>query len=85
MMVTKGFSQSNGETYGFWNFTNVNGEVKLKGQYRQKYNTINDFSEFQESLYYSGGFGLNTSSFIWHPNFLKVDLGGEFYPESLMA
>lgn len=76
------FPQSNGYPSRFWNFTSIDGEVKLKGQYRQRYTTLNDFSEFQESLYFSGGLGMNTSSYIWHPNFLKIDLGGEFYPES---
>ena len=82
MATSSALSQSNGNSYPFWKFTNINGEVKLKGQYRQKYTTINDFSESQESLYFSGGLRLNTSSYVWHPDFLKIDLGGEFFPES---
>jgi len=82
MSAFEAFSQNSSSPPGFWNFTSLDGEVKLRGQYRQKYTTINDFSEFQESSYFSGGLRLNSKSYIWHPNFLKIDLGGEFYPES---
>lgn len=75
-------AQNNGETYGFWNLASVNGEARLGSMYRQKYTTIKDFSEFQESLYYSGGLKLNTRSYFWHPNFLRLELGGEYFPES---
>lgn len=77
-----GYSQNSGYSSGLWNFTSLDGEVKLKGLYRQRYTTLNDFSEFQESTYFSGGVRLNTKSYIWHPNFLQIDVGGEFYPES---
>lgn len=76
------YSQNSSTPSGFWNFTSLHGEVKLRAQYRQKYTTLNDFSEVQESAYFSGGLSLNTKSYIWHPNFLQIDLGGEFYPES---
>ncbi|MEN8250877.1 MAG: hypothetical protein ABFS32_18235 [Bacteroidota bacterium] len=85
LLVFSGFdaySQNNGYSPGFWKFTSLDGEVKLKGLYRQKYTTLNDFSESQESMYFSGGLSLNTKSYIWHPSFLQIDLGGEFYPES---
>ena len=75
-------AQNNGETYGFWNLESVTGEARLRGMYRYKYSTIKDFSEYQESLYYSGGLKLNTRSYFWHPNFLKLDLGTEYFPES---
>ncbi|MEN8250954.1 MAG: hypothetical protein ABFS32_18625 [Bacteroidota bacterium] len=76
------YSQNNGNSTGFWRFTSLDGELKLKSLYRQKYFTLNDFSETQESIYFSGGLSLNTKSYIWHPDFLLLDLGGEFYPES---
>ncbi|MEN8157870.1 MAG: hypothetical protein ABFS10_13045 [Bacteroidota bacterium] len=82
LFATDVFSQNNGQTYGLWNISSIDGEVKMRGQYRQRYTTLKDFSEFQESTYLSGGLRLNTKSFIWHPSFLQVDLGGEFYPES---
>ncbi|MEN8251001.1 MAG: hypothetical protein ABFS32_18860 [Bacteroidota bacterium] len=77
-----GYSQNIGYSSGFWNFTSLDGEAKMKGLYRQRYTTMHDFSEFQESTYFSGGLRLNTNSYIWHPNFLQIDFGGEFYPES---
>lgn len=77
-----GFSQSNGSVPGGWRFTTLDGEVNMKGLYRDRYTTINDFEEFQKSAYFSGGIKLNTKSYIWHPNFLLLEMGGEYAPES---
>lgn len=82
LLTLDAYSQKSDGNSGFWNFTSLDGEVKLRGQYRQKYTTLSDFSEQQESLYFSGGLRLNTTSYIWHPDFLQIDLGGEFFPES---
>ncbi len=77
-----GFSQSKSITPGGWRFTAHDGEINLKGIYRDRYTTINDFEEFQKSTYFSGGIKLNTKSYIWHPNFLLLEMGGEYAPES---
>ena len=54
----------------------------LKSMYRNKYSSVGDYSDYQESLYFTGGLRLNTRSYIWHPNFLKLDVGAAYFPES---
>jgi len=76
------YGQNNTPQGGFWNFTSLDGEVRLKGLYRERHTLLNDFSEDQRSQYYTGGLMLNTKSYIWHPNFLQIEFGGEFNPES---
>ncbi|MFC2116810.1 hypothetical protein ACFLTU_10060, partial [Bacteroidota bacterium] len=61
LMSFAGFSQNNGLTSGFWNFTSLDGEVRLRGHYRNKYSAIYNFSDTQESSYFSGGLQLNTN------------------------
>jgi hypothetical protein len=82
LFFAEGFSQTNGIVPGGWRFTALDGEVNLKGLYRDRYTTIKDFEEFQKSSYFSGGIKLNTKSYIWHPNFLLLEMGGEYAPES---
>lgn len=67
---------------GFWNFTSLDGEVRLRGMYRQRHTELNGFTDDQQSQYFSGGLMLNTKSYLWHPNFLQIEFGGEFNPES---
>jgi len=80
MFAVNGFSQNSGYFPTFFRFTSFDGEVNLNGHYRQSYTTIGDFSESQKSRYFSGGFKLNTESYIWHPEFLILELGGEYSP-----
>ncbi len=75
-----GYSQNGEFEPAFWRFTSLDGELNVKGFYREKHTTINDFYEFQKSTYFSGGMKLNTQSYIYHPNFLILDIGGEYSP-----
>jgi len=77
-------AQGNGNTTGGWKFTTLDGEVFLKGTYRDRESWENAIYELQKSAYFSGGLKLNTKSYIWHPNFLLLELGGEYAPESNM-
>jgi hypothetical protein len=78
----EGFSQNNQVSNRAWNMSDINGEIKMMALYRQRRNTVKDFYDFQKSSYFSGGIALNTKSFIWHPNFIQFDIGGEYSPES---
>lgn len=82
LICFKGLGQEPIYSLGIWKFTDFSGKVKLNGQYRfQSINT--DFiREERSSLLYSGGVQLNTKNYLWHPNFLFVEIGGEFNPES---
>jgi hypothetical protein len=82
LSVIEGFSQSRQVSTGGWNLSNIDGQIKMMALYRQRSNTLPDFYDFQKSTYFSGGLALNTRSYIWHPNFLQLDMGGEYSPES---
>ncbi len=75
-----GYSQNGEVSPAFWRFTSLDGELNLKGFYRERHTTLNDVYEFQKSAYFSGGIKLNTKSYIYHPNFLQLDVGGEYSP-----
>ena len=81
-MFLEGFSQNNGSITGGWRFTGISGEVKLKGLYSERYTTLKDLYEYHKNSNISGGVKLNTRSYIWHPNFLLMEIGGEYSPEA---
>jgi hypothetical protein len=54
----------------------------LEGQYRQNISNFNEVFEDQRSRYLLGGVKLNTSSYVWDKDFLLLDLGGAFSPET---
>jgi hypothetical protein len=67
---------------GFWNLSSLSGDLKAGGLYAagdvNTYGIKNKFNTFN----YYGGIFVKTSSFIWNPNFLTVDVEGGYYPES---
>jgi hypothetical protein len=75
-----GRSQS-GLSLGPWNLYAWSGEVELRGQYRQLESQFNEVMEDQRSTYLLGGIKLNTSSYLWDPNILQIDLSGAYSPE----
>ncbi len=82
LMFVDGYSQDYGFAPRFLKFTSIDGQVDLKGMYLSRQHNSIDFIESQRGNYKSVGFKLNTSGFIWHPNFLLLDIGGEYSPES---
>lgn len=77
-----GLAQESIISLGLWNLNDISGDIQLMGHYRfQDINKIN-FSDNQNTFFYSGGVRLNTKSYIWHPNFLLLDIGGEINPAS---
>ncbi|MCD4736822.1 MAG: hypothetical protein K8R53_12320, partial [Bacteroidales bacterium] len=78
LLALNSFSQNNGAFPKFWRLTTLDGELMLKGLYRDRNYTLKDNYEHQKNTYLSGGIKLNTESYIWHPNFLLVDFGGEY-------
>ncbi len=59
----------------------VSGEAFIKGQNRNQNIFRGTFKEFQKSTVYSGGILLNTKSYVWAPQFLMLDITGEYNPE----
>jgi len=66
---------------GPWNLISVNGEVDLKGQYRQLESSFNEVWEDQRSTYLQGGIKLNTRSYFWGRDVIQLDLSGAYSPE----
>ena len=69
-------------TLGPWNLVGVEGELSIEELYRNRHTTLGDSYEILNSAFTSGSIELHTKNFIWHPNFLLVDIGGEFSPTS---
>jgi hypothetical protein len=68
---------------GFWHFTSLSGEVGIKGSYRSKQNSLlNNTIEKNNSLAFLGISSLKTQSYIWHPNFLLLDIDAAYNPET---
>lgn len=65
-----------------WKLTRVNGEFEFENLYREQNIYRRGFSDSQQSIYFTGGIVLNTKNYIWHPNFMTLDIGGEYSPES---
>lgn len=69
--------------WGPWNVQSLSGSIIAEGIYRQQRNELNlGFSDYMKSTAFRGLLRLNTSSFIWHPNFLIIDGGLEFSPDA---
>ena len=67
---------------GLWNIYALSGELKVGGLYGGGViNTYGINNKLTESNYY-GGIYVKTSSYVWNPNFLTVDVDGGYFPES---
>lgn len=75
------FAQNGASLYSFWNQGPLNGEISLRGNYRDQKTLLGELEEDQQSSYFTGGIRLNTSAYIWKPDILKLYAGGEFNPE----
>lgn len=75
-------AQSSLISLGMWHLRNISGEVDLRGHYRQLESSFNEITEDQRSTYLLGGIKLNTSSYLWDPDVVLIDLAGEFSPET---
>ncbi|MCF8378924.1 MAG: hypothetical protein K9H49_05055 [Bacteroidales bacterium] len=58
------------------------GELKLKTLYRNQESLFNEVPNEQQSFYYIGGLRLHSSSYLWDPDILLLDVEGELNPES---
>jgi hypothetical protein len=77
-----GYSQNSLLKLGFWNISALSGELKAGTLYGQgNINTYGIDNRITTSNYY-GGIMLKSSSYIWTPNFMIIDVDGGYYPES---
>lgn len=76
----QGFGQNTTRSVGLWYLTSLSGNVGIKGYYRSQESTTRTTTEYSTNPFFAGNFLLNTQNYIWHPNFLKIDIGAEFNP-----
>ena len=77
------FAQINGTTGGLWNQVSLNGAISLEGQYRSQETILkSNLTERPKTSLLRGLFLLRSQSYVWHPNFLLLDLDLEYQPGS---
>jgi hypothetical protein len=67
---------------GLWKLTNLNGDFNIYSFYRGNQRTFNQYYEFHQSAYISGGVNLKAKSFFWDPRFMTLDINAAFFPET---
>jgi hypothetical protein len=68
---------------GLFKLTYVYGEVYLKGNYKNQNETIGQNKEKQSRALLTSGLLLKTSSYLWNPKFLIIDLNAQYSPEKI--
>ena len=74
-------AQTKNNSSRLWNLYSFSGEARLNSYYRDQLRTGNRISEKQKSSFVSAGILLRTQNYIWSPNFITLDLGGEYSPD----
>ena len=64
-----------------WRLLSYNGIIGIRGDYRQRQTVFRNGKEEQKiAKILSGQIELDTKSYIWHPNFLMIDLNLQYNP-----
>ncbi len=66
---------------GFWHIKRISGELSLLGSYRSLSTQLNELSEEQLSQHLLGGIRINTANYLWNPDIISINIGGEYNPE----
>ena len=82
LLVDTRLSLCQSSSYGFFHPQSINGNIKLKGLYREQKSHIGIVDENQKSTYFIGGVMLNTKSYLWAPDLVFINLDAEFNPET---
>jgi len=78
----KSGGQNTSPSHGFWNQQSLSGHVRLSGLYRNQWSDFNGLEEKQHSIYFLGGIRLNSNSFMWDPDLVRLNLSAEYNPET---
>jgi hypothetical protein len=69
---------------GIWKFKSINGSVLVEGNYRTQENILNEgFYDRQNSTLFRGLLKLNTNTYVWNPNFLKLNINLDYSPNAI--
>ncbi len=82
-LSVRGFAQNSIYTLGLYNLSSISGELKGGGLYALLKTNSNGVIDNTKTANYYGGIFIKTSSYIWNPSFLTLDVDGGYYPESL--
>ena len=66
--------------FKLWKLTSYSGSVGVRGFYRVQERTRSGIVDQLDYPFLYGGFSLYTTSYIGHPQLLKLDIGGEYNP-----
>ncbi len=81
LVFTTVYSQAPAFKWGVWNQLSLNGAISLEGQYRSQETVLrSNITERPRTSLLNGQFLLNSRSYIWHPNFMLVDMDFDFEP-----
>jgi hypothetical protein len=75
-----GFAQDNNYEPSFWKLLSINGDVGLLGTYRASNAKTIRIKNSTENTFLSGLLNLDAQSYLWHPNFLVLDVGATYNP-----
>lgn len=77
-----GFSQNSIIDTKYWKLVALNGEVNIDGSYWDQQTFRNTSTDKLINSNISGSIFLNSRSYVWHPNFLSLDINAGFSPET---
>jgi len=80
LLAGQSLAQNNPTGFQAWKLTSYSGYVGIRGFYREQERVLNNVIDYSQFPFVYGGIGLNTRSFIGHPNLLLLDIGGEYNP-----
>ncbi len=81
LLMARGRAQTPVSVLGLWNIKKASGSLALEGRYSQQESRfINGRQNSYLSKLLFGEMMVNMKTNIWHPNFLLLDLEGEYRP-----
>lgn len=75
------WGQSDRYSLGWWKVESLHGSLMLEGDYRTRKTVLKSaFTEKPRTYLLDGRLELNSRNYIWHPNFLTVNLDADVTP-----
>jgi hypothetical protein len=75
------FAQSGQFKLGWWNQKALNGSFMLEGLYRSQETILNSGkTEKPQTLLFNGELNLHSKGYLWHPNFMQLDIDLNYSP-----
>lgn len=85
LLCQNGFGQNKSNQFKIWQLTAYSGQASIRGNYNASISKNNDFSNKQSGTFLNSIFSLRTKSFFIHPNFMEVNINGNYNPATRRA